>query len=441
MAKDVQMRWVSDDIEKIQTKTNLYLVNYGNAGAFHLFREVFQNSVDELCDTNSNGKKIYTSYDRVTGEITVDDDGRGIPETDQPLEITITKLQAGSKFMREDSKSSGEFGIGITLTVALSKSFSITCFREEEKTAHTIKFEEGKKVEDRVSANNSGRHGTLVKFIPSKKYLGADTEFPFEDAKKWINDLMYLPMDNDKIKIKYELLKDGVAEESFTFKKKEFDELLDTRDSKDSEKGLLSQRLYITGSERVPEEIAGKVYNKELRLDVALSYSIDPEVTLPEYNSWCNFTQTTEGGVHVEAVEKCFCSYMQNHIRQGLSDAQKDKFPITWDDIRSGLVVFLNVATSAQVRFVGNMKQKIGNERLNPIIYRICYREMDKFFSTHPSVYDAYAKMIKANCKARIELQKAKAATQTERMNNLKEHSLKNYIPCINRGNRYRELN
>ena len=44
--KDVQMYYVESDIEKIQTKTNLYLQAYGPAGAFHLVREVVQNGID-----------------------------------------------------------------------------------------------------------------------------------------------------------------------------------------------------------------------------------------------------------------------------------------------------------------------------------------------------------------------------------------------------------
>ena len=32
---DVKMFYIDDDIEKIQTKTNLYLKQYGEAGASH----------------------------------------------------------------------------------------------------------------------------------------------------------------------------------------------------------------------------------------------------------------------------------------------------------------------------------------------------------------------------------------------------------------------
>ena len=108
---DVKMFYVEDDIEKIQTKTNLYLQSYGSEGAFHLAREVIQNSIDECVDKDSPGKNILIKYNKLTDELTVEDDGRGFPEIDYPMDIFCTKIQSGSKFFRTQSGgTSGEFG-------------------------------------------------------------------------------------------------------------------------------------------------------------------------------------------------------------------------------------------------------------------------------------------------------------------------------------------
>lgn len=102
MAKDVKMFYIESDIEKIQTKTNLYLRSYGPKGAFHLTKELIQNGIDEVSDSNSPGCLVRVTYDVMTDTLTVEDDGRGFPEADYPLEIFCTKLQSGSKFMRDD---------------------------------------------------------------------------------------------------------------------------------------------------------------------------------------------------------------------------------------------------------------------------------------------------------------------------------------------------
>ena len=111
---DVKMYYIDDDISKIQTKTNLYIKQYGEAGASHLCREVIQNSIDEVIDKESPGTHILITYDRNTDTLKCEDDGRGFPETDYPMDIFCTKIQSGSKFFRDQSgATAGEFGLTV----------------------------------------------------------------------------------------------------------------------------------------------------------------------------------------------------------------------------------------------------------------------------------------------------------------------------------------
>lgn len=122
-SNDTHIMYIEDDMKKIQTKTNLYLQKFGDLGVFHLFKEAAQNSIDEGVDPScwdylkqiGEGKKKYVvkvTYDRLSDKVTVEDTGRGIPETDYPIDIVCTKLQAGSKFFRDQGgASSGEFGV------------------------------------------------------------------------------------------------------------------------------------------------------------------------------------------------------------------------------------------------------------------------------------------------------------------------------------------
>ena len=122
-SNDTHIMYIEDDMKKIQTKTNLYLQKFGDLGVFHLFKEAAQSSIDEGVDPScwdylkqiGEGKKKYVVkviYDRLSDKVTVEDTGRGIPETDYPIDIVCTKLQAGSKFFRDQGgASSGEFGV------------------------------------------------------------------------------------------------------------------------------------------------------------------------------------------------------------------------------------------------------------------------------------------------------------------------------------------
>lgn len=109
---DVKMSYIEDDLQKIQVKTNLFLQEYGPGGVFQLAKEVAQNCIDEFDDPDTNGSTMEIRFDKEQEKLTIEDDGRGIPEEDYDVTIACTKNQAGSKFFRtQGGKSSGEFGV------------------------------------------------------------------------------------------------------------------------------------------------------------------------------------------------------------------------------------------------------------------------------------------------------------------------------------------
>ena len=143
MAKDSKYFHLADDIQKIQVKTNMYINEYGEAGSFHLAREIIQNNFDECLDDDSNGNKIIVSYDMSTDILSSSDNGRSFDESQFPMSTFCTTLQSGSKFFRSSgAASAGEFGVGLTVVNALSDYFKITAYREKEKTIHILEYSE-----------------------------------------------------------------------------------------------------------------------------------------------------------------------------------------------------------------------------------------------------------------------------------------------------------
>lgn len=437
------MYYVENDIEKIQTKTNLYLTSYGSEGAFHLTREVIQNSIDEIIDTDSHGKLIHITYDKKTDVMTVEDDGRGFPEQDYPMDIFCTKIQSGSKFFRTQSGgTSGEFGLGLTAVNALSEMFSLESFRAKEKYRHLIVFENGKKIEDTTETldKKSKSHGVIVKFKPSANYLGKGTKIPIDSVVDWVGKMSYLIPTG--ITIIIDVYSGMKLKDSYKFKSRPFAKMLDNLSSKSitsvcsfSGDSSIDEKVKILGKN---EKVSEKIIRKDIHLEVAMQYS-DGEDFLVD--SYCNYTNTTEGGIHVDTVEKALCRYLQEKTRETQSDAQRDKYKITWDDIRNGLCCVINLSTGAQVGFVGNAKQKVGSTELVPYLNEIAQKEITKFFSDNPAILNEYIRVIKLNAKARVEAQKIKTATQTTKTNSWDEHEIKNYIKCNNSGKKqFREL-
>lgn len=95
MAKDSKMYYLEEDIQKIQVKTNMYINEYGKAGAFHLAREIIQNNFDECLDEDSPGNEILITYDRATDILVSTDNGRSFNEQEYGIDVFVTKLQSG----------------------------------------------------------------------------------------------------------------------------------------------------------------------------------------------------------------------------------------------------------------------------------------------------------------------------------------------------------
>ena len=454
---DSRIMYIEDDMKKIQTKTNLYLQKFGDLGVFHLFKEAAQNSIDEGVDPScweylrkiGDDKKyvIKVTYDRLTDKVTVEDSGRGIPETDYPIDIVCTKLQAGSKFFRDQGgASSGEFGVGITVVNALSTYFTLATYRGDYY--HFIEYKEGQKTNDinEKIGKNGKKHGTITSFISNPYYLGAGSHLPMDKVREWLNLMSYLITYNIEFQIEeYEGLQ-IVSKEKI--KRKDFAELIFhyIRDAKE----MLLQPISFSGSKTITEEIKknivdenGKVKAKKekMKKDVTLQFAIAYDQSMEtDERSFCNFTQTDDGGVHLESVEDVFCRYIQQKTRDSLSDAQKDKMQILYQDIKAGLKLVVNLSTNAQVEFMGNAKNRIQNENLKPVLKEMAQEYIDEFFTNEPAKLQAIIKIVKANAKARIDLQKAKSVNVSKKIDVFGEYELINFIKCNNTGNKYKEL-
>ena len=437
--KDVDMYWSEDDIEKIQRKPNLYIVRFGSAGCSHMARELIQNAYDENIDIDSPGKNVTIIYDKTADRISVRDDGRGFPETQYPLDIFCTKLQSGSKSFRDQSgNTAGEFGVGLTVSCALSKEFEIKNYRKDEKYIHTIKFVDGKKVSDTFEKNPKGLHGSEVSFIPNPVYLGKGTKIDIDSIYDWVVSLSYL-YGNEKKKIVTEFqIWDGMkCKKKEVIKTKPFSDLLVTICKKPE-----LEPVTIGGSDKLEEtDINGKKMKKHLRIDVSFGYDKvnDPNES-EKIISYCNYTNTIDGGTHVDTVEEVICRYLQTATKNALSDREKEKIDILWNDVRTDLRIVINLTSNAQVQFMGNAKTQIGSKEIVAPIKSILTEALTNFFAKNQTLLQSYVKIVKQNAKARIELNKIKSVNTKIKTNTFDDHMDENFAACNNKGRQYKEL-
>lgn len=432
--KDDKMEYIESDIEKIQMKTGMYISYVGRKGALHLAKEVIQNAIDECANPKSPAKNIQVTLDILDGSLIVEDDGRGIPETQEiPMDILCTKLNSGSKFTREQGgASSGENGVGLTATNALSSMFRWESYRDGN--CHHIEFENGVKIADEHK-KSSKKHGCILKFIPSTKYLGKSAVINKDDLKEWLDGISYFIPSDCKIVYTVEKGMDKVIS-STKYKSGNMSDLLKSHLT-DS---VLVKPKDFYGETKLDEDYRGeKTIKRSLSLQFAFAYTTSLE---PWVDSFCNYVNTTSGGVHLNAVREAIWRFFMKKTNEALSDREKNKYSVLKVDIESGMNLVVNIFTDAQMQFVGQTKNEISNDMLFAPIKQLASDAMDGYYSKpeNKDELNAIVKVIKTNCKARVDASKIREQTIKETVNKFDKHKIPNFTPCNNDGKAYKEL-
>ena len=85
--KDIES--IKNDRDRVQRRPTIYIPSTYADGAVHIAIEILDNSIDELSINDSVGNTTSMTFDTKTKEITIIDDGRGIPQ--DKLQIFLEK--------------------------------------------------------------------------------------------------------------------------------------------------------------------------------------------------------------------------------------------------------------------------------------------------------------------------------------------------------------
>ena len=215
--------------------------------------------------------------------------------------------------------------------------------------------------------------------------MGEETKLPIEDVINWIDSLFYLnskKLKDKGITCRLDIYSGTKLEDSIKFKPKPFSELLEKIIPAGMKKKQMTRLCSFSGETRFIEPTKVLIQNddgtnsvdmqdveKLIHMDIALQYCTSPDMNdSANYDPYCNYTNTIDNGVHLDAFDEAYCRFMQNKIQLSMSEAQKNKLKITWEDIRTNLFCVINLSTNAYVGFVGNAKEKIGSKELIPYL-------------------------------------------------------------------------
>ena len=373
---------VLEGLEAVRKRPGMYIGDTTERGLHHLVYEVVDNSVDEALAGHCTQISVTIHVD---GEVTVVDDGRGIPVDMHPTEgvsaaeVVLTKLHAGGKFDKGAYKVSGGLhGVGISVVNALSEHLEVEIWRDGK--VHFQKFQRGIP-EGRLSELGSTQNrGTQVTFKPDP-LIFPTTEFSFDTLSKRLREMAFL---NRGLKISIE---DKKSERSHEFHYPggiaSFVEHLGS-----AKTAIHPKAIYIEG------ERGGIV------MEVSMQWNEGYNETV---YTFANSINTNEGGTHLSGFKAALTRTINNYaLRNGI--LKKDSDALEGDDVREGLTVVIAVKVP-EPQFEGQTKTKLGNSEVKGYVEALVNQGLSDYLEENPTD----AKKIVAKC---VEAARVREATR-----------------------------
>lgn len=391
---------IIDDILRIRTRHQQYIGYDGILAVIHLLKEGLQNSIDEAAAADICNK-IFVTANEITNELTIEDNGRGIPQG--ALEDVCTIIQSSGKFNKgadsSYSKAAGENGVGLTCINGLSTQCTVISIRDNKRK--TINFEKGKKVNEKIEDVKSSKTGTIIKFIPDKEILG-DYKLDRKKIFELCQTMSYL----GKIKItcNYTTSNGKIIEEEYN-----------------SKNGIIDLLNDITTDERTMKPVRFVNEDPEKGLAIEAVFTYDPENPLVKENGGCyilsyaNFCTTVSGGTHVNGFKDGIYQYFNNVIDKNFSK-KKGNTTIKGDDCRDGMVAVINVYL-LRASFVGQVKEKLATEEMQPFMKKSIIQGLKDLEKKNGT-------LIKSICSYIIDMAKARTISQKEKKNAVKKSAI-----------------
>ena len=379
-------------LEAVRKRPGMYIGDTNIGGLHHMIYEVVDNSIDEsmagYCDTID----IEITSE---GSCIVSDNGRGIPVDMHPTEkipaatVVLTVLHAGGKFDKDTYKVSGGLhGVGVSVVNALSKKLVATIKRDGN--IFRQEFSKGIPVSDLDVVKTTNRMGTTIEFWPDDEIFEI-LEFDDEILSKRFRELAYL---NPKITINFKDNRTG-RDEHFHF-----------------EGGLESFVNDMNKAPAMSKAVSFSDGAEDVMVDFALMYN---ETYSENLLSFVNNIKTPDGGTHEAGFRAGLTRAITNYVAANAAAREKDT-KITGDDVREGLIAVISVKVP-EPQFEGQTKGKLGSSYVKPIVQKMAFEVLSKYFEENP--IEARAIMNKALLAARGREAAKKARDLTRRKDNI----------------------
>jgi len=381
-------------LEAVRKRPGMYIGSTSERGLHHLVYEVVDNSIDEALAGYADRVEVTIHPDN---SVTVTDNGRGIPVDIHPtermpgVELAMTVLHAGGKFDKSTYKVSGGLhGVGVSVVNALSEQLKVWVRRDGQE--HYMDFARGLTTTKLKSLRKiaKGEVGTTVWFKPDNSIFTV-LEYDRSTLALRLRELSFL---NKGVTI---TLTDERGAEP----------VVETFHAKG---GLREFVAFLNGNKRPvhPDIVYIETEKDEVEIELALMYN-------HEYNetvfSFVNNINTHEGGTHLTGFKSALTRVINSYADKGNFLKKGDKFTLTGDDVREGIVAILSVKVR-EPQFEGQTKTKLGNSEVESAVKTVVNDLLARYLDEHPRFANAVFEKAVSAARAREAARKARDLTR-----------------------------
>jgi topoisomerase-4 subunit B len=396
-AKDIE---VLEGLEPVRRRPGMYIGGTDEAALHHLAAEILDNAMDEAVAGHAT---IIEFSLRPGNEVTVKDNGRGIPIDPHPkfpkksaLEVILTTLHSGGKFSGDAySTSGGLHGVGSSVVNALSSSFTAEVARD--KILHRQEFVRGIPKTRLLNAGQvQNRRGTSIRFIPDTQIFG-DKQFSPARLYKLCRSKAYLFRG---VRIKWSADPALLKADSDTPPTAELHFPGGLRDSLEAELGAATRVLpnIWAGEAKLPDAPNGHAQG---RLEWACVWLETGESSL---DSYCNTVPTPLGGTHEAGFRSALLKGLRAWAEQR---GNKRGAAIIGEDVTGALAAKFSLFIR-EPQFQGQTKEKLTNPEAGRLTEVSLRDRFDHFLAGDPAAADNLLAFVIDRAEDRIRRKEAK---------------------------------